>query len=134
MENFEKIEQRREFENKKDELRQMQRDLDVLPEVKILIPEPIPNDNHSYCLVCNETYDDYLKHINESETHKKRAKIQDMPFKEIDMICDELNKKQKWKNHWKSDPVGSDKQAIEEFKSIQQGRHWLCQQLTQQNE
>ena len=61
MENFEKIEQRREFENKKDELRQMQRDLDVLPEVKILIPEPIPNDNHSYCLVCNETYDDYLK-------------------------------------------------------------------------
>ena len=58
--NFERIEQRRELENRKDQLRQYQKDVDVMSEVKVMIPEPVPNENHAYCQVCNEAYDDYL--------------------------------------------------------------------------
>jgi hypothetical protein len=47
--NFERIEQRRELENRKDQLRQYQKDVDVMSEVKVMIPEPVPNENHAYC-------------------------------------------------------------------------------------
>ena len=90
-----------------------------MSEVKVMIPEPVPNENHAYCQVCNEAYDDYLQHITENETHKKRAKIQDAPFKEIDMLIEELTQKQKWKVNWKPEPKGSDKKLADEFKSIQ---------------
>lgn len=62
-ENFDKIERRRELENMKELLRQAQKNTDVLPEVTQVILEPVPNENHSYCQVCNENYEDYLEHI-----------------------------------------------------------------------
>ena len=52
-----------------------------------------------------ETYENYLDHIQNSATHKKRAKIQDGPFAEIDFIFDELNRKQKWIHNWKAEPI-----------------------------
>lgn len=62
--------------------------------------EPIPNENHTYCQVCNETYSNYIDHVQKSETHRKRAKIQDGPFKEIDSIFNDLNQRKKWQNEW----------------------------------
>ena len=67
--------------------------------------EPIPNEQHTYCQVCMETYDDYLDHIQNSATHKKRAKIQEGPFAEIDIIMEDLDKKQKWINNWQAEPI-----------------------------
>jgi hypothetical protein len=63
-ENFEKIETSRQKENLKDLVKQAWKDLDVeLPAEKEkwpVIPEPIPSESHTYCQVCNETYEDYL--------------------------------------------------------------------------
>ena len=71
----------------------------------VTLLEPIPNEQHTYCQVCMETYDNYLDHIQNSATHKKRAKIQEGPFAEIDLIIEELNRKQKWVHEWKAEPI-----------------------------
>ena len=50
-----------------------------------------------------------------------------MPFKEIDILIAELNQNAKWEIDWTPDAVGAEQHAIDEYKSIQSGRHELCQ-------
>lgn len=47
-----------------------------------------------------ESYENYMDHIKNSATHRKRAKIQDGPFAEIDIINSDLDKKKKWIHNW----------------------------------
>ena len=105
MANYERIEKTRARENYKNQIRANEANNDVQPWNNDAILEPIPNEQHTYCQVCMESYDDYMDHITNSATHKKRAKIQDGPFAEIDMINDDLNRKQKWIHNWKAEPM-----------------------------
>ena len=91
--NFDRIEKTRARENYKNLIRANEANNDIYEWHNEEILEPIPNEQHTYCQVCMETYDNYLDHVQNSATHKKRAKIQEGPFAEIDSIGDELNKK-----------------------------------------
>ena len=52
-----------------------------------------------------ESYDNYLDHIQNSATHKKRVMIQEGPFAEIDLINEDLTRKQRWIHNWKAEPI-----------------------------
>ena len=62
IDNFTKIEKLRAKETGKDKQRHIEANHDFgVIEVPQL--EPIPHENHTYCQICNETYEDYIKHI-----------------------------------------------------------------------
>ena len=101
MRNFDRIEKARAKETYKNWVLAIETNNDVDPNHNSSLLEPVPNEQHTYCQVCNESYENYLDHVYISLTHKKRAKIQKGPFSEIDLIIDELNTKQKWVHAWK---------------------------------
>jgi len=105
MQNFDRIEKTRARENYKNQIRAQEANFDVQAWNNDALLEPIPNEQHTYCQVCMETYDNYLDHIQNSATHKTRAKIQDGPFAEIDMINDDLDRKKKWIHNWIAEPI-----------------------------
>ena len=103
IDNFTKIEKLRAKETAKDKQRHIEANHDFgVIEVPQL--EPIPHENHTYCQICNETYEDYIKHITQSKTHHKLSRTQNGPFKEIDEVFQQLNKKRKWETNWVTDP------------------------------
>ena len=73
--NRERIEKARAKENYRAAQRAAECNNDVGPWKNEDLLEPIPNEQHTYCQVCMETYENYLDHIWNSATHKKRAKI-----------------------------------------------------------
>ena len=75
MQNFDMIEKTRARENQKNLSRAYQDNNDLEQWHNSALLEPIPNEQHTYCQVCMETYENYLDHIHNSATHKKRAKI-----------------------------------------------------------
>ena len=38
------------------------------------IKTPLPNEKHTYCSVCQESYENYLQHVNSSKHSKEVAK------------------------------------------------------------
>ena len=99
-----KIEEQRTLENQKDLLRHIEYDKDVVNENNEYLPEPMPNQNHHYCQICNENYADFLMHVA-TENHKKRASVQTDVFKEIDLVFLTLKEEKRWLNDKQEPPV-----------------------------
>jgi len=51
--------------------------------------EPKPWDNHKFCGICKEPYDDYYNHI-ESKQHRDNLKLQQYFLRKIDEEIDDL--------------------------------------------
>ena len=75
MRRFEMIERTRERETQKNWARAIEINNDRDYQHNLGLPEPEPNLQHTYCQVCNESYEDYMDHVRNSLTHKKRSKV-----------------------------------------------------------
>ena len=63
MQNFDRIEKTRARENYKNYNRANEANNDVAEWHNSALLEPIPNEQHTYCQVCMESYENYLDHI-----------------------------------------------------------------------
>ncbi len=73
-ERFQKIEQQRQTANQQEKQINIEHDMDTLHQHNSKIPEPIPNQNHTYCQICCKNYDDFLEHLA-NDTHKTIASV-----------------------------------------------------------
>ena len=68
MQNFERIEKARAKETYRNWLQAIETNEDIgdsidTTQLPHFLPEPVPNEQHTYCQVCMESYDDYHDHI-----------------------------------------------------------------------
>lgn len=75
---------------------------------------PLPGEDHKYCMICKDKYEDYLTHL-ESQAHKVQIGIQDSIYKDIDLLNEEL-KEQAKKRRSKSQVPSSSNQPVNDGK------------------
>lgn len=94
--NFVRLEDLREIENKKDLLKFEEHDRDIAAEKNNSIPESRPNQNNGYCQICGENYLDFMLHLT-AENHKVKVKVNTDTTKQIDALFESLELEKRWK-------------------------------------